>query len=153
MSCPEETERAKDLACGTDHSILVRTSQSYIPLKKPVGPHTLDRAPYICPKRAVSRSWTPLQASYGPLCVIKDCHYSFVSKISFVMAKTRLTEVAIAVWARRHSASPFATESLGPKYRDPSAIALSSKGCVHSRKTNVARCRMGKVGMNRTKNM
>lgn len=33
------------------------------------------------------------------------------------------------------------------------AIALSSSGCVHSRNTNVALCRTGKVGINRTKNM
>ena len=45
------------------------------------------------------------------------------------------------------------TESFGPKYRDPRAIALRSSGWVHSRKTNVARWRMGNVGMNRTKNM
>lgn len=33
------------------------------------------------------------------------------------------------------------------------AIAFSNRGCVHSRKTKVARCRTGNVGMNRTKNM
>lgn len=32
-------------------------------------------------------------------------------------------------------------------------MALSSKGWVHSRKTNVARWRTGKVGMKRTKNI
>lgn len=82
------------------------------------------------------RSWTPLHASYGPRCDIKVCH-----------------EVATAVWARRHRASPFAIESFGPRYKEPMAIAFSNRGCVHSRKTNVARCRIGKVGMKRTKNM
>jgi hypothetical protein len=33
------------------------------------------------------------------------------------------------------------------------AIALRRRAWVHSRKTKVARCKMGKVGMNRTKNM
>jgi hypothetical protein len=32
-------------------------------------------------------------------------------------------------------------------------MALSNSGWVHSRKTKVARCNIGKVGMNRTKNM
>jgi len=47
----------------------------------------------------------------------------------------------------------FATESLGPKYRDPIAIAFNRSGCVHSRKTNVARCKIGNVGINLTKNI
>jgi hypothetical protein len=45
------------------------------------------------------------------------------------------------------------TASEGPRYREPIAMALSSSGCVQSRKTNVARWRTGKVGMKRTKNM
>ena len=32
-------------------------------------------------------------------------------------------------------------------------MALSNSGWMQSRNTNVALCRMGKVGMNRTKNM
>lgn len=32
-------------------------------------------------------------------------------------------------------------------------MALSNRGCVQSRKMNVARCNMGKVGMKRTKNI
>lgn len=54
---------------------------------------------------------------------------------------------------RRHKASPFAIASLGPRYRDPIAIAFNSSGCVQSLNTNVARCRTGNVGMNRTKNI
>jgi hypothetical protein len=62
-------------------------------------------------------------------------------------------EVATAACASLHNASPFATESLGPRYNDPIAIAFRSKAWVHSRNTNVARCKMGNVGINRTKNM
>ena len=76
-----------------------------------------------------------------------------VSTIISVQASTILTEVAIAVCAKRHKASPLATESFGPRYNDPNAIALRRRGCVHSRKTKVARCRTGNVGMNRTKNI
>lgn len=47
----------------------------------------------------------------------------------------------------------FAIESLGPRYKDPIAIALSNNGCVLSRKTNVERCKTGNVGMKRTKNI
>lgn len=55
---------------------------------------------------------------------------------------------------RLRSADPtFATESFGPRYNDPMAIALSRRGWVHSRNTKVARCNIGKVGMNRTKNI
>jgi hypothetical protein len=32
-------------------------------------------------------------------------------------------------------------------------MALSSNGCVQSRKTNVARCSIGNVGMKRIKNI
>ena len=44
-------------------------------------------------------------------------------------------------------------ESLGPRYKDPIAIAFKSNGCVHSRNTKVARCSTGNVGMNRQKNI
>jgi hypothetical protein len=47
----------------------------------------------------------------------------------------------------------LAIASLGPRYSDPIAMAFNKRGCVHSRKTNVGRCRMGKVGTKRTKNM
>lgn len=32
-------------------------------------------------------------------------------------------------------------------------MALRSRGCVQSRKTNVDRCKTGNVGINRTKNI
>ena len=62
-------------------------------------------------------------------------------------------EVESAVCARCHRASPFATESLGPKYKEPIAMALRRRACVHSRKTKVARCKIGNVGMKRMKNI
>lgn len=68
--------------------------------------------------------------------MIKDCH-----------------EVATAVCAKRHKASPLATESLGPRYNDPIAIAFRRRACVDSLKTKVAWCRIGNVGIKRMKNM
>lgn len=131
---------------------------------------TLDNAPYICPRSAVIRSWTPLHASYGPLWVINDCHWEyqhfsqlylscrgFILRLQLLCAPAAITPrpglTVSEILFLGSCRDTFAIESLGPKYKDPIAIAFSKRGWVHSRKTNVARCRIGKVGMKRTKNI
>ena len=119
-------------------------------------PLTREWAAYTWLKREVKTSWNPLQGSNSLFWLIMIGH-----------------EVAIAVWASRHNASPwytgsksvyvrwvvsllpptFAMASSVPRKREPRAIAFSSRGAEKCRNTNVERCSTGNIGMNLVKNI
>ena len=94
-----------------------------------------------------------------PLKVLVACHSRKLGDIprlqlQYVLDAIKPRPKPVSVYKNVYLISfTLATESLGPRYNDPIAIAFSKSGCVHSRKTNVARCRIGNVGIKRTKNI